>query len=157
VLSSCYAPQSVQQEPLSVEIKTDRPIYQIGDKIILTARANRNCYLTLYDISTLGEVSQIFPNRYAQDSFITAGHVYSIPTKSDEFDFFVNGPPGMERVRAIVTMQDVNFFESGKEYKDEVFPRIYQAPGQFENSLNQKLNTLPNDQWAEASVTIQVR
>jgi hypothetical protein len=159
MLSGCYTapPQPPAPEPLALEVQVDKPIYQAGEFIVLSVRANQDCYLALYDISTEGEVTQIFPNKYADDNLISGGHVYRIPNKSDKFDYEVTGPAGIERVRAVCTQRNVNMVETSLKNEQEVFPRIQQASPQFEQSLNQKLETMPSDQWAEASITFQVQ
>lgn len=162
VLSGCYRPATPpSQQPrtvaFAIELKVDKPVYQIGDNVIITVRTTRECYLSLYNISTLGEVTQIFPNRFASDNLIQGGQVYYIPAESDEFDFEIEGPPGIERVRAVGTMANVNFFERDQQGSDETFPRIYKAPEQFDETLNQKLETMSSEQWAEANVTYTVQ
>lgn len=155
VLYGCYtAPPP--PPPFTIEVKADKEVYHIGEMVIFAVRASQSCYLTLYDISTKGEVTQIFPNRYAQDNWIQGGTVYRIPDKQDSFDFEITGPPGMERVRAIGTLENVNFFESRKIDATEPFPRILQKPDQFDHSVSQKLDTIPRENWTEASITFQV-
>jgi hypothetical protein len=83
--------------------------------------------------------------------------VYRIPDQKDQFDFEIIGPPGIERVRAVCTIEEVNLVESRKIDATEEFPTIYQDnPGEFDQSLNAKLQLIPSDRWAEASVTFQV-
>ena len=164
VLNGCYrAPQSPPPgpppgptTPFTLEIWTAKNMYRVSEKIILTVRASQECYITLYDISTTGEVIQIFPNRYASDNLIQGGYAYPIPDESDMFDLVIAGPAGVERVRAIGTVQNVNLLDNRKIDTTEDFPRILVSPEQFDKSLNEKLNTMPSDQWAEASVTFQV-
>lgn len=142
----------------SIDVKVDKSVYLIGENIFITVRPNWSCYLTLYDISTLGEVTQIFPNRFASDNLLQGAQLYRIPSEADAFDFEVTGPPGIERVRAVCTVNNVNLFSQQRQMdQNEVFPRIYVAPNQFEQSLDQQLNSLPSDQWTEASITFEVR
>lgn len=160
LLSSCYrAPQQPPHAvPFTIEVKVDKPVYRIGEKVTIIVRANRDSYLALYDISTQGEVTQIFPNCYAEDNLIQGGQVYRIPAETDEFDLkVVEGPPGMERVRAIGTMENVNLFDHQPCGSDEVFPKISKNSKRFEDSLNQKLGVIPSEQWTEASITFQIQ
>lgn len=167
-LSGCATrPVTPQPTPtpqaFAIEVKVDKPAYKIGELMYITVRASQACYLTLYDISTVGEVTQIFPNRFAKDNKIQGGVAYRIPTESDKFDFKVTGPAGIERVRAVGTMQNVNLFEEKQKQLDEdtskvqVFPEITDKPAQFEKNLNDQLSVIPSAQWTEASVTFQVQ
>ncbi len=164
VLSGCFQPAPPPQaqpqpraEPFAIEVKVDQPVYQVGDYITVIVRANRECHLSLYNVSTQGEVTQIFPNRFAQDGRIRAEQIYYIPAESDTFDFEIEGPPGTERVRAVGTMENVNFFEPGKQATDEDFPIIQKTPEEFDSTINQKLEGMSPAQWAEASVSFEVQ
>ena len=163
-LYGCYAPAppagsggGVSQQPFSVRVSVEKSQYVVGEKIIISVRTTHDCYLTLYDISTIGEVTQIFPNQYATDNFIQGGHDYPIPDQDDNFDFEITGPGGMERVRSVCTVEDVNLVESRKVDSSGPFPTISQeARGEFDDSLDAKLQVMPTERWAEASITFQV-
>ena len=163
-LSGCARPTpppAPQPQAFTVEVKVDKPSYKVGELMYITVRASQPCYLTLYDISTVGEVTQVFPNRFAKDNKIQGGVSYRIPTDSDKFDFKVNGPAGVERVRAVGTMQNVNLFEDKQLKTDsstvQVFPQITDKPAQFDKNLNDQLGVIPSAQWTEASITFQVQ
>jgi hypothetical protein len=135
----------------------DRPSYRVGENIVISVRSNQSCYLTLYDISTQGEVTQIFPNQYASNNFIEANYTYPIPDQDDTFDFEITGPGGTERVRAVCTLENVNLVDSSKVDSTTAYPRIRQETrGEFDDSLDHKLSVMPSERWAEASVTFQV-
>jgi hypothetical protein len=159
-LHGCYTPPSgggVSQRPFSLQVKVGKTMYKVSDKIIFSVQTTRNCYLTLYDISTEGEVTQIFPNQFATDNYIEGGYTYPIPDQKDSFDFEIVGPPGLERVRGVCTIEDVNLVEARKVDATETFPRILEDErGEFDKSLNSKLQVIPSERWAEASVTFQV-
>ena len=80
-------PLAPSPEAFTIDVKVDKPIYTIGENIYITVQSSQNCYLTLYDISTEGEVTQIFPNRFAADNLIQGVQVYRIPDETDQFDF----------------------------------------------------------------------
>ncbi len=166
-LHGCYAPAptngggggggGVSQQPFSIKVSVAKTQYAVGEKIIISVSATQDCYLTLYDISTIGEVTQIFPNQYATDNFIQGGHTYPIPDQEDNFDFEITGPGGMERVRGVCTIEDVNLVEGGKIDSSGTFPTISQeSRGEFDDSLDAKLQVMPTERWTEASITFQV-
>lgn len=159
-LQSCYSPPPPtppsSSAPFSIQVGLDKTIYQIGENIVIKVRASRDCYVSIYDISTEGEVTQIFPNRFASDNLIEGGYEYRIPDQADQFDFEIIGPPGMERVRVIGTLGNVNFFDDRTRGKTETFPRISNDSEQFNQALSQKLHSMPPERWTEASITFQV-
>lgn len=162
IMHGCYTPPpstggGTTQQPFSLRLSVAKNRYSVGETIVISVRSTQSCYLTLYDISTLGEVTQIFPNQFAADNFIEGGYPYPIPDQKDKFDFEITGPGGTERVRGVCTIEEVNLVDSRKVDATEQFPRIQQdSRGEFDKSLDAKLQVMPTDRWAEASVTFQV-
>lgn len=163
LLHGCYTPApgvtpgGTSQQPFTLQVSVPKTTYMVGETIVISVRASQSCYLTLYDISTVGEVTQIFPNKYAARNFIEAGHVYPIPDDTDEFDFEITGPSGMERVRAVCTIEDVNLIDNRKVDSSEAYPRIKEEKrGEFDDSLNAKLEVMPTERWTESSITFKV-
>lgn len=144
-------------DPFRMEVKVAKTAYAPGEFIVIEAWASEDCYLSLYDISTVGEVTQIFPNSYASDNLIQGGQIYPIPAKSDKFDFEVSGPAGVEKVRGVCTKANVNFFEERTRDSQDPFPSISDESAPFERALNNELGNLPNTQWTEAEVTFEVQ
>jgi hypothetical protein len=83
--------------------KNTRSFYRIGDQVRIRFWANTSCYLTLINVGTSGLSRTIFPNRIHVDSYIAGRVVHEIPDPAHEFIFRLNGPPGIERIRAIAT------------------------------------------------------
>ncbi|PID55614.1 hypothetical protein CSB45_15125 [candidate division KSB3 bacterium] len=141
----------------SMEVKVAKKVYKPGELIVVDVWASEDCYLSLYDISTQGEVTQIFPNSYAADNLIQGRRIYPIPAKSDAFDFEVSGPAGLEKVRGVCTKANVNFFEEQTRNSSDLFPSVADDSDRFERAINTRLNAVPDTQWAEAEVSFQVR
>lgn len=162
VLHGCYTPAppasgGVSQQPFALQVSVGKTTYKVGEKIVISVRATHSCYLTLYDISTVGEVTQIFPNKFATDNFIEGGYTYPIPDQQDKFDFEIIGPSGVERVRAVCTIEDVNLVDNAKINTTDDFPSIQEERrGDFDKSLNAKLQVIPSERWTETSITFKV-
>lgn len=90
-------------QTFKVKVWTNKQEYQVGDNVVFYAKADRDSYLTLFDIATGGDVTVIFPNAFHKDNFIKAGVTYKIPAPSYGFQFDIQGPSGLERVKAIAT------------------------------------------------------
>jgi hypothetical protein len=166
LLAGCYAPPppatggsggAGQAPSFALQLNVGKNTYRIGENIVISVRSTHSCYLTLYDISTIGEVTQIFPNRFATDNRIEGGYTYPIPDQKDQFDFEITGPPGIERVRGVCTIENVNLVEQRKMDTTEAFPRVKQdSSGEFDDALNTKLRVIPTERWAEASITFRI-
>ena len=54
-------------------------------------------------------------------------------------------------------MENVNLVDEKNVDRKEQFPRIYQErPGEFEKGVDKKLQVIPSERWAEATVTFQI-
>ncbi|MBI4715668.1 MAG: DUF4384 domain-containing protein [Nitrospirae bacterium] len=100
-----------EEQPFRVEVWTDQPVYRIGEAVTFSFRSSRDGYLTLFDIGTSGEVRVLYPNRFHPDSFVEAGKIYRIPDPSAGFQIRVAGPSGLERVKAIATLEPVTLLD----------------------------------------------
>lgn len=72
--------------------------YTQGEKIMINFRANKDAYVTVYDIDTRGRVSVLFPNKMMPDNLIRGNQTYSMPNPSYTYDLIVEGPEGIEYV-----------------------------------------------------------
>lgn len=88
-----------------IKVWTDRMEYQIGDNVRFYVKAEESCYLTLLDVTPNGDATVIFPNKFHKDNYIRGGATYEIPEKSYGFQFAIQGPDGMERIKAIATLK----------------------------------------------------
>jgi hypothetical protein len=86
--------------------------YRIGTRIVVTFRANRDCFLTLLNIGTSGRLTILFPNAMHPENRILANRLYEIPAAGDGFEYELAGPPGVERLKAVATLDDVALLES---------------------------------------------
>jgi hypothetical protein len=98
--------------PFRLKLWTEKASYVVGEKVTFFVQAEQDCYLTLIDIGTSGNVTVLFPNAYDRNNRIAAGRRYEIPGAGYGFDIHVNGPPGVERLKAIATTQPFTLFEN---------------------------------------------
>lgn len=77
--------------------------YAAGDSITISVRSVEAGYLTVYDFSPDGTVTQVFPNFYHQNNYIAANSVCQIPGPQDSFWLKITPPQGQDILKAIVT------------------------------------------------------
>jgi hypothetical protein len=53
----------------------------------------------------------IFPNKFHRGSFIRAGKTYQVPLPSYGFEFRLQGPAGLERIKAIATLNKISLLK----------------------------------------------
>lgn len=97
---ACESPDS-----FTVNVWAERQRYQVGDNIAFYCRSSRDCYLTLIDIGPDGNLTVLLPNRFMPSNQIRAGRLYRIPAADWDFEFIVQPPGGLERIKAIASMK----------------------------------------------------
>jgi TolB-like protein len=99
------------QSSFNLKVWTDKESYQIGEKIVFSVESEKSGYLTLLDVNPNGNIDVIFPNKFHQDNFIRAGAIYSVPSKDNNFALDIQGPSGLERIKAIITLDAISLLE----------------------------------------------
>ncbi len=94
-------------KPSNLEVKVwlNKPegsVYQPGEKLEIFFRANKNCYVVIYNIRTDGKITLLFPNRFDQNNYIAANVNNKIPI-SDKYSFQVTLPEGKEFIQIIAS------------------------------------------------------
>ncbi|MBI1743274.1 DUF4384 domain-containing protein [Candidatus Acetothermia bacterium] len=126
VASAQNAPQGiivVPQGELTVDIRTDRPAYVLGQNVIITYNINQSAYIYVFDIDSSGTVRLVFPNQFSQDNFVQMGE-HVLPDKNS-YTFAVSPPFGSEFLQIVATTQPINL---GQLNFGQVFPLIGTTP-----------------------------
>jgi hypothetical protein len=106
--------------PVALSIAMDQQEPRIGSMVAICFRASRAGFATLWNISTTGTVSRVFPN-----SLQTAGSTSQIEAErrvcagvtGDPFRFRVDGPPGTEDLYLLWTSR-ADLQPSRSDYAD---------------------------------------
>ena len=136
-----------------VEVWTDKKIYQIGERIIFYFRADRETYVTLIDVGTSGEMRILFPNKFQRDNLVENNTIYAIPSSRSGFTIKVEGPPGLERVKAIATVRPLSGMNLNLKEVFDVFPRNDQRRTR---DLRITARKLAEQSWAEDYIEFYV-
>lgn len=131
--------------------------YRLGDRIAVYFRANRDCYLTLLNIGTSGKLTVLFPNTLHRDNFIAANQVHCIPGPGDDFEYQLQGRPGIEKLKAIATLKPVELLESSFAPDGSLFRSVQPAQGARDIAVIQgQVGALPSEEWAESEFEFHV-
>ncbi|MCP4706171.1 MAG: DUF4384 domain-containing protein, partial [candidate division Zixibacteria bacterium] len=88
---------------LDVEIWTDDDEYYDGEDITIKFRANKDCYVIVYNIDTRGNVNLLYPSDQWDDTKIERDRIYRIPDSYDDYDLTVRGPEGIEYIQIVAS------------------------------------------------------
>lgn len=92
--------------PLSVDVWTDKDdaIYYPTENLRVFFRADRNCYVAIYDIEVGGSEYRLFPPE-GEDGWVKAGKIYQLPPETADYDYVVAGSEGIETIIAMASTQ----------------------------------------------------
>ena len=104
----------------------------------------------MLDVSPNGNITVIFPNKFHKDNFIESGVTYQFPSPDYGFEFKVAGPAGLERIKAIVTLNKVSLLKLDLEngfhsVKNETTRGIKAI-----QALSKQVDSVGSTAWSEA-------
>jgi uncharacterized membrane protein len=158
-----HPPSAVSASPrdIGVEQRTDtssRAFFAIGEEIDLCVQSSEDCYLTLLNIGTSGRLTVLFPNALHPDSRLEGGKPHLIPGTEYGFRLILKGPPGIERLKAIATLDPIPLSESDFSSEGTLFKQLEPVAAARDIAVVEKhTRELSSDRWAEASLTFEVR
>lgn len=120
--------------PFEIQVWTERETYHVGEAVTFFFRSGQDAHLTLVDVGADGAVKILFPNAFHEDGIIKSGRIYSIPAADDTFDIVAEGPPGVERIKAIATSVPVLEADLASEDDGEKVQRLLMALGRLDGS-----------------------
>ena len=132
---------------LKINIENKKDSYKVGEYISFQVSADKDGYITLWDIGTSGHISRIFPNKYSKNNlYVKAGSKSSIGGDSTDFTFKVTGKSGNNGVFAIWS------------------ERIEDQPSSsdFESSLSMSKDLIPLERkrgksWATDNIKFEIQ
>ena len=125
--------------------------FRIGEKINIKFKSSKNCYLTLLNVGTSGKLTILYPNNLHKDNFIEGDKLYEIPRQEYKFEYQLEGPPGTEKLKAIVTETKIDLVESQFSSDGAIFKTISSSAAARDiSTIEKKVEQIPQDKWNEA-------
>ncbi|MEW6349970.1 MAG: DUF4384 domain-containing protein [Thermodesulfobacteriota bacterium] len=138
--------------------------FNVNDKLELSFKADRDCYVYIIDIPTGGEAPTVlFPNEWDRSNKVEAGKTYTLPFQGSEYKLSITGPAGTETIKAIATVDPLPEFDSqvGKQLAAKAgFARLKDARlVRKAITVELKEDVGPQQErrvWTETSLSFQV-
>jgi len=109
VLLPAPAPQA-----FGLSVRTDKPVYRVGEAVRVIASAQHDCRLTLINVSSTGHAVQLFPNMQQRENLLRAGEIVMIPSPQSSVQYVAHTPAGVEGIVGVC--------------RDESMPALYPLP-----------------------------
>lgn len=137
---------------ISVVPRREYSQYKVWDKVEVLFQSSEACYVYFFNIAPTGEVSLLFPNRYARNNRVDPNEIYRFPDTRANFDWELRPPTSAEIVKVFATKRPVAIDQIIAT--TEPFSKI---PRQHLAVVSEVFANLLVDTWAEASCTLLVR
>lgn len=126
--------------------------YRIGEQFTLNVQAERDCYLTLLDVGTTGNVYVLLENHP-----LRAGAPVNLSGPDESRQWVVGPPAGIERLKAFFTVQAVTLFP-GTGWSVALGPadQTAQIVTKFDTAAG-ILRQMPPESWTDATCEFVVR
>lgn len=86
-----------------LQLRADKQAFKIGEPVSYHFQSEKDCYLVLLNMTSGGDLIQLFPNAYHLDQLVRAGKKYSIPGDQPDIQWEITGPPGQDEILALVS------------------------------------------------------
>ena len=84
-------------------VRGDGGTYRDGENLVVSFRANRDCFVKIYHVDVQKMTRLIFPNPYHRDNAVQGGRTYHIPDESYPFVFELGPPHGTEFIKVVAS------------------------------------------------------
>jgi hypothetical protein len=144
-----------QDFKIDLRIEVGKDNYKIGDDIRFVFKTNKDCYLTLMSISAQGKPVIIFPNKWTESAWVTAGKEYKLPPEGSSFNFKAQEPLGVEVVKAIASTEPVKILGSADVEVAGAFKQI-KNPEFVMKGIGVEMAQRDKKEWSTSDVTFNV-
>ncbi len=135
-------------------------IYREGDDLILQILPSEDCYLTVFNVLSNGQVRLLFPNEMMPENKITANKWSSVPSEADlargihfRMGILPDKDEDTEEILVVATLQECPFIT--REKSNDGFSYIPTYVGAF-LELNKWLIAIPREERTQAEAIYRI-
>lgn len=120
-LRSQVALEKGKRDPsFSLSMNLNKKIFTVGEPLMITLSATKDCYVTLFDVLPNDTVLVLLPNERFRDNFLKAGETRIFPPRGVTFRTGLQ--PGtkasVEMILAVATRERIEFNSAGAKLID---------------------------------------
>ena len=161
-----FSPESIIVNPLpsfSVDVSVDKdpsgvfaPVYQVGEPIQIEVRVSEDAYVYLFSIGETGQITQLLPNRFEPDNFLSANQRWVFPGPGARYGFTVSPPEGLEKVLAVASKTPVYTGQLVNFRSDDDFATSDVGQDRFAEGLSIVVEPVPSSDWVTDTALLYV-
>jgi len=133
--------------------RTGNAVYQVGEKIKISATVNRDAYVYLFNVNADGTIDLILPNAYDRNNRMKAGEVRTFPPKGARYEYTITGPEGENYVLALAAVRPLSMGDIADIRNNRVNVR---GLSNLSRQLSIVVKPVPNKEWASDALRYYV-
>ena len=143
------------KQKFKIAVWTDKTDYTIGDKLVVRFKADRSCYVTIFNLGSSGQITVLFPNRFYATNYVKKDEEHAIPGRFQNFTINAQGPAGIEKLKIFATEANVPLLP--EQYNVSAFRSLDPEERSVTRDLAVTIKNLDNTAWAEGSFEFEVK
>lgn len=109
-----------QESSQSLEIRTNRKEYRVGDLLTIECMVNMDGYINVLNVGRNDqEATVLYPNKYHKNNRVQTGTTIKIPGEGDEFQLPAQEPLGENLIVVFVSSDSLNAYEMDGKIADK--------------------------------------
>ena len=145
-----------KKEQFKIQVWTDKTEYKVGDELVIKFKADRSCYVTIFNMGSSGQITVLFPNRFYATNYVKKDEEYAIPGKFQNFTIKAQGPAGIEKLKIFATEANVPLLP--EQYNVSAFRSLDpKTEASVTRDLAVTIKGLDETAWAEGSFEFEVK
>ena len=149
-------PPAAGDAEIRISLWTEKTRYRIGEMVTFHFETNRDGYVMLVNAGTSGDVTMLFPNRFSEGQTVKAKTRHSVPRPEDAYTMTVSGPPGIDLVYALFSLQPMKFAEADFSRTRSIFRDLGKETPTLTRNINVVMKQTPVEKRARDAIELEV-
>ncbi|MCB1193639.1 MAG: DUF4384 domain-containing protein [Leptospiraceae bacterium] len=148
------SPLKLHSQEFDVQIKTNKPQYQINEPVYIKVKVTQKSYLYILTLQSNGNLLLLFPNEDDKENFFAKG-LYQVPTINSKYEFLAHEPKGTDTFIAVVSKKKIARLHKRTYWQKPITKKPIPNLADYRWLKKLTKNLMP-DEWdySETSVTI---
>ena len=95
------------QQQGNITVWLDKKSYKVGDTLKINFDVDRDLFVRIFIINSVGELTSLFPNPFQTDNQLESGIIYQIPPQNAPFTLYISEPKGEDKIIAFASHEPI--------------------------------------------------